>query len=108
MSGQQNANYFSANQINLIYSTVIGQITSEEYVDLRIDLQSLTSTLWREMFCFNIWHQTHHPTTTTNLHSCINLTFIITTSIQVLIPFNVIGSSKRSLQGHFFGTRQLY
>jgi hypothetical protein len=27
MSGQQNPDYFSANQINLIYSTVIGQIT---------------------------------------------------------------------------------
>jgi hypothetical protein len=40
MSGQQNPNYFSANQINLIYSTVIGQITSEEYFYLVSDMST--------------------------------------------------------------------
>jgi hypothetical protein len=45
MSGQQNPDYILANQINLIYSTVIGQIMAEEYVYLVIGL-STSVKIW--------------------------------------------------------------
>jgi hypothetical protein len=47
MSGQQNPDYILANQINLIYSTVIGQIMAEEYVYLLISL-STSVKVWQE------------------------------------------------------------
>jgi hypothetical protein len=47
MSCQQNPDNILANQINLIYSTVIGQIMAEEYVYLVIGL-STSVKIWRE------------------------------------------------------------
>jgi hypothetical protein len=47
MSHQQNPDYILANQINLIYSTVMGQIMAEEYVYLVIGL-STSVKIWRE------------------------------------------------------------